>query len=176
MIITQSVKKVLNAKAAFVVTVAFAVMCTAATRVNQANLSGSWKLNEQKSELGQFGGRMTAKTLKLEQKEDGLSIERTSNFNGEDRTSTEKLSFDGKESENTVFGTAKKKSTAKWSEDGQTLTVNSVVTFERDGQTMEIKSTETWKLINDGQGLSVETNSTSQMGNNTVKAVFEKSK
>jgi hypothetical protein len=176
MIISQSVKKVLSAKTTFVLTVAFAVMCTAATRVNNANFSGSWKLNEQKSDLGQFGGRMTPKTLKLEQKEDGLSIERTSNFNGQDRTTTEKLSFDGKETENTVFGTAKKKSTAKWSEDGQTLTVNSVVAFDRNGQTMEIKSTETWKLINDGQGLSVETKSTSQMGENTVKAVFEKSK
>jgi hypothetical protein len=176
MMVTQSFKRVLNTKTAFVAMAAFAFMSIAATPADKANFSGSWKLNEQKSDLGQYGGRMTARTLKLEQKDDGLSIERVTNFNGEDRTSTEKLSFDGKENENTVFGTTKKKSTAKWSDDGQTLTVNSVIVFERDGQSMEIKSTETWKLINDGQNLSFESTSTSQMGTNTVKAVYDKNK
>jgi hypothetical protein len=176
MIITQTLKRVLNTKTTFVAMGAFALVAMAAKPAAKTNFSGTWTLNEQKSDLGQFGGRMTPKTLKLEQKDDALSVVRVSNFNGEERTMTEKLSFDGKENESTVFGNSKKKSTSKWSDDGQTLTVNSVINFERDGQTMEIKTTETWKLLNDGQTLSLESNSTSQMGTNTVKALYDKNK
>jgi hypothetical protein len=156
---------------------AVACICAAATFVMEnANFSGEWTLNEQKSDLGQNGGRMAARKLKVQQTAEGMSLDRTSSFNGEDRTMTDKITFDGKESESTVFGTSKKKTSAKWSDDGQTLNVNSVINFERDGQTTEIKVTEAWKLVNNGQSLSIESVTTSPRGTNTMKAIYDKGK
>jgi hypothetical protein len=168
---TQSLKrKVLASSVA-----AFAFICTAATVIaDNANLSGQWKLNEPKSELGEFGARIAAKTIRMDQKADGISIDKTSSFNGQERTNTEKLTFDGKETESTTFGTAKRKATAKWSQDGKTLTVDATTLFERDGQTMEFKSTETYKLSDDGKSLIIDVNSTSPRGNTTTKMVYDK--
>lgn len=150
---------------------------TAAVLFAHADLSGEWKLNEQKSELGQFGGRMAARKLKVSSQVDTISIDRTSvTPNGEERTVSEKLTFDGKETETTVFGNNKRKSTAKWAADGQSLNINSVMVFDRNGEQMEIKVAETWKLIENGQVLSVESTSTSPRGTNTVKLVYEKGK
>jgi len=117
------------------------------------NLSGEWKLNEGKSDLGQFG-RGAAKKIKVESQDaQGISFERTTtNQNGEEVVRKEKLTFDGKENESTAtggFGTSKTKATAKISDDA--MDVNSTVTFERDGQPMEIKRKETWKLSDGGQ-------------------------
>ncbi len=71
------------------------------------------------------------------------------------------------------FGGSKRKSTAKWSDDEATLTINSTTTFERDGQSMEIKSVETWTLTKEGL-LSVVTQSSSSRGESTTKAVYSK--
>lgn len=141
---------------------------------DRVNFSGEWKLNEGKSELGDFGGRFAARTIKVEQKEDAITIAKTApSFGGGDATTTETLTFDGKESETTVFGNSKKKSTAKWSDDGQTLTISYSILFERDGQTNEFKGTETWTLTKEGS-LSLVTVSSSPRGENTTKAVYDK--
>jgi hypothetical protein len=142
---------------------------------DRANFSGEWKLNEGKSELGDFGSRFTARSIKADQKSDAITIAKTTpGFNGGDPvTTTVTLTFDGKETESTGFGNSKRKSTAKWSEDGQTLTINSTTTFERDGQTSEFKGTETWTLTKEGS-LSIVSVSSSPRGENTVKAMYDK--
>jgi hypothetical protein len=128
---------------------------------DRANFSGDWKLDESKSELGDFGGRV-ARSLKADQKDNAITITRTTpGFNGGDPvTTTITLTYDGKVTESEGFGGSKRKSTAGWSDDGSTLTVNNTTTFERDGQTSEFKSTETWTLTKDGL-LSVVTHSNS---------------
>jgi hypothetical protein len=176
MTIIQTCRKFITRKATLAAVAAFAFICTAATIIQKSNFSGEWTFNESKSDLGQFGGRFTPKKIKVEQKEDGLSIERVSSINGEDRTTTEKLSLDGKESENTVFGNSKRKSTVKWADDGNGLIVSSVTSFDRNGEIMEIKSTDKWKLINDGKSLLIESTSTSSMGSNTMKILYDKAK
>ena len=139
----------------------------------RANFAGEWKLNEGKSELGEFGGRFAARSIKIEQKEDAITISKTApGFNGEEVTTTETLKFDGKESETTVFGSSKKKSTLKWSDDSQSFVVNYSIMFERDGQTSEFKGTETWSLKEGA--LSLVTVSSSPRGENTTKAVYNK--
>lgn len=144
------------------------------TVADRVNFSGDWKLDESKSELGEFGGRI-ARSLKAEQKENEITITRTTpGFNGGDPvTTTVTLTYDGKVTESEGFGGAKRKSTAKWSEDGQALTVNNTTIFERDGQTSEFKSTETWTLTKDGF-LSVVTYSNSPRGESTTKAIYKK--
>jgi hypothetical protein len=162
----------------FVITAIFFI-CTAATIAYSVNFSGEWKLNEQKSEMGQFGGRGTARTIKVISSDaSAISMERIStNQNGEQVVRKESLTFDGKESESAGgFGNSTRKSTAKWSEDGKAMIINSVMTFERNGEKMEIKQTETWKLSEDGQTLMIEAISSSSRGDNTMKLVYEKAK
>ena len=76
------------------------------------------------------------------------------------------------------------KSTAKWSDDGQTIIVNSVRTFDNGKtahifdtnfkKTPDIKVSEVWKLINNGKSISVEVNSISNTGKNTMNLVYDK--
>jgi hypothetical protein len=149
-----------------------AVLLLSFTKIaDRPNFSGDWKLDESKSELGDFGGRV-ARSLKVEQKDNAITITRTTpGFNGGDPVTTSvTLSYDGKVTESEGFGGSKRKSTAKWSDDGSTLTVNNTTSFERDGQTSEFKSTETW-TVKDGL-LSVVTHSNSPRGESTTKAIY----
>lgn len=151
------------------------VLLVAFTGVTEkVNLSGTWALNESKSDLGNFA-RFTTRKIKIEQKDDAITISKTSpSRSGDDVTTTETLGFDGKESETTVFGNSKKKSTAKWSDDGKTFVVNYSLAFERNGETTNVTGVETWKLTDDGKSLSLETVSSSPQGERTTKAVYDK--
>jgi len=140
----------------------------------RTNFSGDWKLDESKSELGEFGGRV-ARSVKADQKDNDITVTRTTpGFNGGDPvTTTLTLTYDGKVTESEGFGGSKRKSTAKWSDDGLTLTISNIMTFERDGQTSEFKSTETWSMTKEGS-LSIVTQSSSPRGEFTTKAIYSK--
>jgi hypothetical protein len=140
----------------------------------RANFSGDWKLDESKSELGEFGA-WVARSVKTAQKEDAISVTRTTpGFNGGDPvTTTVNLTFDGKVVDSEGFGGSKRKSTAKWSDDGKTLTISNNTKFERDGETFELKSTENWTITTNGV-LTIATNSTSPRGDSSTKAVYTK--
>jgi hypothetical protein len=140
---------------------------------DKVNFSGNWALNEAKSELG---GRPAAKTIKVEQKDNAITITRTStNPNGgDDLTTTESLGFDGKEVQSTGFGNSTRKSTLTWAADGQSLTINSNTTMERNGQTFEFSAKQTWSLIDGGKSISIVTVSSSSRGESTTKAVYDK--
>lgn len=139
------------------------------------NFSGDWKFDEAKSELGEFGGRGISRTLKVEQKDKSISITRTmpGRNGGDPVITTLTLAFDGTVAESEGMGGSKRKSTAKWSDDGKTLTISNIMNFERDGQSMEIKGTETWTFTSDGL-LSVVTFSSSPRGDFTTKAIYNK--
>ena len=138
------------------------------------NFSGEWKLNEGKSELGQFP-QFAPKKLKVAATDTSAAVERVSTGqDGQERSSKETLSYNGRETESTVFGTMKKKSAVKWSDDGKSMTVAGAILFERDGQSNEIKTTEVWKLFDDGKSLMVSSNSSSSFGDNAMKMVFDK--
>lgn len=141
---------------------------------DRANFSGEWKLNEGKSDLGQFGP-YAPRTIKVEQKTDSITISKTSpGFNGDMVTMSETLPFDGKEIENTVFGSSKRKATGQWSQDGQTFTITYNLMLDFNGQTTEIKGTETWTLADGGKTLISQNNYTSPFGDNNAKGVYEK--
>ena len=144
------------------------------TKGGISNYSGEWKLNESKSELGQFD-RFAVRSIKAEQTEASIAITRTQpSFNGDDMTSTESLSFDGKETETTVFENGKRKATAIWSDDGKNLVISYTLNLEFNGQSMEIKGTDTWTVSDDGKTLTVQTNSSSPQGEFSWKAVYDK--
>jgi len=144
------------------------------TKLEKANFSGTWKLNEGKSDLGRMANFAT-RTIKADQKEDVIAIDRTApSFNGEDFTTTESLSFDGKEVESKLFGNSTRKSSAKWSEDGQTLTITYLLNLDFNGNTTEVKGNEVWTLSDDGKTLTVVNTGSSSFGEMTTKSIFEK--
>ncbi len=141
---------------------------------DKANFSGEWKLNEGKSDLGQFAA-FAPRKIKVEQKDDAIAITKTSpSFNGDDVTISETLTFNGKEAETTIFGNSKRKATAKWSDDGQTLTISYDLMLDFNGQQNEIKGTETWTLSDGGKTLVSQNNSSSSFGDIAAKGVYEK--
>lgn len=145
------------------------------TTADRINLTGSWKLNEGKSEFGEFGPRFAASKIKVDQKSDAISISKTSrNFEDQEVTATETVGFDGKPAESTLFGTSKRKSVAKWSDDGQTLNISFTLYFDFNGETMEIPGTEVWSISNGGKTLSLQTTSSTPQGDITTKAVYDK--
>jgi hypothetical protein len=144
------------------------------TNLYKANFSGEWKLNESKSDLGPMA-QWATRAIKTDQKDDAITINRTApGMDGADATSAETLGFDGKEIETTVLGNSKRKASAKWSDDGNTLTVNYVLMLNFDGQTFDVKGNEVWTLSGDGKTLTVQTNASSPQGDITAKAVYDK--
>ena len=143
---------------------------------DRANFSGTWALNEGKSDFGQRGSRFATKTIKVEQKEDAITISRTTpNFQGgDDVTTTETLSFDGKESQSTVFETMTRKSALKWADDGQSFVISSTTSGERNGQSFSTSTTETWTLADGGKSLTLTAVRTTQQGEVTTKGVYDK--
>ena len=162
-------KNILGSLSLLVVTVAFF-----AFRAAPANFSGSWKLNEGKSELGQFGGRGAASKIVVDQKTDAVTISRTATgFDGQEATNTETMS-EGKEVESTVFGSAKRKATLKWAADQQSFTISFTILIERDGQSMEIKGAENWTIAADGKTITLANTVNTPQGEFSTKMVYDK--
>ena len=163
-------------KKLFAAVIVSAALVSFSTKAERANFSGSWALNEGKSDFGERGARFATKAIKAEQKSDAITISRTtpSFQGGDDVTTTETLGFDGKEVQGTGFGGAVKKSTLKWASDEQSFVITSTTTGERNGQTFTFNSTETWTLGDGGKSLNVTAVRTSQQGEVTTKAAYDK--
>lgn len=137
--------------------------------IHRADFSGVWRSKESISMGGNIvctyteGDRMLYKTMKIAQQANFISIAVSdpSPRYGPDK-SQEKLTFDSKAIEKISrvpgFG---KKSTVNWSADGQTMTVNSTVRLMIDKKQTFVNVTEVWKLINNGNSISVQTNAKS---------------
>ena len=159
--------------------VAPALLLSFAVMPEKSKFEGSWKLNESKSELGDFGGRFTPRKIKVEQKADAITIAKTTpGFNdGPEVTRTETLTFDGKTAESTYeggFGKAKRKASVKWSTDEKSFVITQNTSFEGQDGPIEITGTETWTLSADGKTLTAETKNTSPQGEFAMKAVYDK--
>jgi hypothetical protein len=143
---------------------------------SKADFTGTWTLNEGKSQLGDGPGRRAATKMVITQDASSMTNERTSTRpDGETMVAKEKYNFDGSETDNTI-NNRKKKSTASWSADNQVFTVNSVTVFERDGNSMEMKSTEVYKLSADKQTLTIENTFNSPRGEMKTTLVYDISK
>jgi hypothetical protein len=159
--------------------VAPALLLSFAVMPEKSKFEGSWKLNESKSELGDFGGRFAPRKIKVEQKDNAITIAKTTpGFNGgEDVVRTETLTYDGKTIESTStggFGNSKRKASIKWSADEKSFVITQNTVFDGQNGTVEISGTETWTLAADGKTLTAETHNTSPQGEYTMKAVYDK--
>jgi hypothetical protein len=168
----------------------FAVQALQKNGTHRANFSGEWKSKESISMGGNIvcsynsGDRMLAKTMKIAEQADFLTIEVSSSFPGTAVVaSQEKLTFDGKESQINYGPERGKKFTVKLSADRQTMTVNSIVhlmvatPYHVDVQEqLFVYVTEVWKLSNDGKSISVQANAKSTLwgADRSWKTVFDK--
>lgn len=143
--------------------------------VFQLNFSGTWALNEGKSELGQMA-RAAASKIVVDQKADGITTTRTTTgMNGTASDQKETLGNDGKETESTVFaGSGKRKATLKWSAGNNSFTIFANTSIERGGQSIDFKTTEVWFLSADGKTLTITYTISSPQGELTTKAVYDK--
>jgi hypothetical protein len=132
----------------------------------QTNFSGKWSLSTEKSKLN-ADFSMAPADMVITQNGNDLTIEKHMNFQGQTMTTTDKLTLDGKESTNTGFMDAPKKSTANWSED-KSLKVLSKVSM--DGN--DISTTEIYKM--DGNNLVLDSKSNSSFGDMSEVMVFDK--
>ncbi|MGV3589811.1 MAG: hypothetical protein ACO1OF_22580 [Adhaeribacter sp.] len=115
-------------------------------RFAKNNFAGEWTMSKEKSKLSEGQMRIIFNQLKVTQSANELTISRTGQTpDGQDFTMDEKITLDGKETENKFFdGMVKKKSTAKWSADEKSLTITSAISFNRDGNETTMNSTEVW--------------------------------
>ena len=145
-------------------------------QASKTNFSGTWNLNEGKSQLGEGPGRRAASKIVITQDANTLTAEKTSTRqSGESFTSTEKYNLDGDQSDNSGEN-RKRISTTSWSSDMKELTINSTTTFERNGNSMEMKSVEVYKLGSDGNSLVIETTSSSNRGEFKTSLYYDKAK
>ncbi len=140
----------------------------------KANFSGSWTLNESKSNLGDSQYRGALK-ITVTQDDNSLTLMRVSKGrDDEDRTTNEKYALDGSESQNTAFMNTVRKSKCSWSADGKILTIKSSTTFERDGEKREFNSTEAFSLSPDGKNLTIVSTFNMQNGEVQQTRVYDK--
>jgi hypothetical protein len=155
------------------------ILCVAlslAAAEQKANFSGTWILNNEKSQLGEGGGWMLTTKITAKQDESAISIDRSiTRRSGEESIFSENIGLNGKESQNNMEG-RQKTSVATWSEDKTTLTISSKTVFEREGTKMEITSVEIWKMLEGGKVLSIDYTSQSPRGERKATYIYDKQK
>ena len=162
----------------------FPVLAQQKNGTHRASFSGEWRAKESIAMGGNIvccynsGDRMLAKTMKIAEQVNFLTVEVSSSFPGTAPvTSQEKLAFDGKAGEIDHGPGRGKKFTVKLSVDGQTMTVNSTVHLTVVGQKQAfVYVTEVWKLSNDGRSISVQASAKSSLigSERSWKTVFDK--
>lgn len=168
----------------------FALQAYQKNGAHRANFSGEWKSRESISMGGNIvctyveGDRMLSQTMKIAQHPDFLTIETPNPSPGAALASSqEKLTFDGKESQIDQGRQRGKKFTVNLSDDGKTMTVNSIVHFMIvDPYHVDVLKqafvyvTEVWKLSNDGKSISIQANAKSNLFDRgrSWNTVFEK--
>jgi len=123
----------------------------------QTSFSGTWALNESKSNFGDSQFRMASSTIEAVQDAKLLTVTTTRpGMDGQEMKSTAKYNLDGTPSENPGFGNSVRKSTAKWSADKSALTISSTMTFDMGGENRTMTTSETWKLSEGGKVLLLD--------------------
>ncbi len=139
------------------------------------DLSGTWKLNEDKSELADFQGRrggFIAPGMVVKQQQDKLTVERTlTGRDGEERTMETVYDLTGKTTKEEVRrGTTEH--TATW--EGETLKIKTKRSMQRRGESFDMITHATWTLVDDGKALVIESTSDTPMGEQTYKSYYVK--
>ena len=141
--------------------------------VNKARaFSGEWVLNEDQCATDNFGLSNAAYKMSLALADSNFQITRSFIVEwGDDRITEENLKLDGTPFE-TTFWNLPRILTASWA--GDTVVVESFMSFNWGGQTREIKGKESWSLSDKGRILTIREDSQSFRGPRKVTLVYEK--
>jgi hypothetical protein len=138
------------------------------------NLSGTWILNEQKSDFGEYGRMMASDKLIIVHKKKNLTFERFATApTGEAYNYTENYTIDGKECVNPLFEESKKTSTVSRTEDKKGLVINSTLDLFFEGQEMKILTVENFTLEEGGKIMVIKATASTDYGDMTVKFVYD---
>lgn len=141
----------------------------------KVKFSGEWTLNKEKSYIPEYGEMMASTKIIINQKGEKFAIERFGTSQDEENyTYTEKYTLDGKDCENIIFETTKKKSTANWSEDKKSLTITSTIWFEFEGNELEVSLIEVLEFTEDGNSLSINQKASTDYGDLENTLVYDK--
>lgn len=151
-----------------IVLLSAAVMISLFAAAQSPDFSGSWKLNSEKSKLGdQFS--MAPKEIIIVQNGNDFNVEKHSSFQDQEFTIKDKLTLDGKECINPGWQDSQKKSTSAWSDDKKSLKVTSRISVGDGG---EMTITELYKM--DGTNLVIESAASSSYGEMSETMVYDK--
>ncbi len=140
----------------------------------KTDFSGKWFFNEYRSKLGDLGTGSVAARLECYINAVTLTVRRVHVEEwGDESGETERLRLDGAEI-GSEFNNAPRVTTARRSAAGDTLFLDSKVTFDRGGRVSEMTSREIWTLSEGGRLLSIRQVSDSFRGKQDVTLVYDK--
>jgi hypothetical protein len=138
------------------------------TFAQKADFSGEWKINKEKSLLGD--SQLFLSRIKLQLKPDSLLTTRVyENVNEEEYPFDENLALDGKEGKIVIFDMPRS-SMATLSENNTSIMISSTTTFNGNNGQEDMVAKETWKVQNEGQILALEF--TNKMSGNEIKGTY----
>jgi hypothetical protein len=140
----------------------------------KANFSGTWILNETKSDFGEYGRMMASNKIVIVHKGKNLSMERfATSPEGESYNYIENYTLDGKECVNSPAPEFKKTSTAGKSEDKKGLVINSKIELSFEGMEMTIMTVENLSLQEDGKVMVIKSTASTDYGDMEVSMVYD---
>ena len=150
----------------------FLLSITSFANSGNANYSGEWKLDKEKSDLS--GSPLYLSKIKITQEENSLQTTRTyMNQNGEQYPFDEVITVDGEEREIMIYE-MKRRTSARWSEDGKSILITSKTKYYGDTGEEEFSVEETWSLEEEGTILSIGYTTNSVYGTNTGTYFYKK--
>lgn len=141
-----------------------------------ADFSGEWKFDEDASTLDNSGTGNIPYRLSVTKNDNIIDLKRTLISEYSDPAIVDEiLPLDGKEKPfKAPFGHAPMMVSAHQSTNGDTLFVDSKMTFTNGGRTNEAITNEVWTTKNDGQVLSIKQSATTFRGTTTKTLVYNK--
>jgi hypothetical protein len=140
----------------------------------KSNFSGTWVLNEQKSELGEYGRMMASNKLVILQKGKKMTMERFGTApTGEEYSYKENYTLDGKECIIPLFEQSKKTATAVLSKDKKILTIKSLMELSFEGNEMKINTVEEFNIGDGGKTLIIKETASTDYGDMVVTIVYD---
>ena len=139
----------------------------------QPDISGNWKLNEGKSQLGDGGTRMVSLMMTIKMDGNKISVEsHRQGRDGQEMTIKDEYEIGGKTKSSDERRT--KEATTSLSDDKSMIIVESLTKFDMNGNSVEIKAKEVYSLSSDGKTLTVKSDRSSPMGDFSTTLVYDK--
>jgi len=154
------------------------VLLAAAWVLAAPDFSGTWMLDSSKSDpiaMGRGGGAPAEvkMTMEIKQTAEGMTVTQTMEMGGNQRTSDQTFTFDGKENINPApMGRGQLTSKSHW--EGEQLVIEGTQKMSTQKGDFEISTKEVYALSADGKVLTITATRSTPQGDRTTKRVFNK--